>query len=149
MQFMLLLKGDPGNPHDEQAGESAAPNDELVSAMLRYHEELVEAGVYVSAEGLLPSATGKRVAYQRGRRKVIDGPFTEAKELVAGYYIIDVDSLDEAVEWASKCPVEYACEGDMEAVVEIRRIATLDEVDGISEENRAAHRQFQERLVGP
>ena len=148
MQFMLLLKGDPGNPHDEQAGESAGPNDELVSAMLRYHEELVEAGVYVSAEGLLPSATGKRVAYKRGRRKVIDGPFTEAKELVAGYYIIDVGSLDEAVEWASKCPVEYACEGDMEAIVEIRQIAALDDFEDVSEKNRQAERQLREKLVG-
>jgi len=148
MQFMLMLKGDPGNPHDEQAGDSAQPNDELVGAMIRYHEELVAAGVLVGAEGLLPSAEGKRVAYRRGRRKVIDGPFTEAKELVAGYYVIDVPSMDEAVEWASKCPVEYACEGDMEAIVEIRRIASLDDFEDVSEENRQAERQLREKLVG-
>ena len=100
-------QGRPGEPPrraGRRVGRSAAADDELVGAMLRYHEELVAAGVYVSAEGLLPSATGKRVAYKRGRRKVIDGPFTEAKELVAGYYIIDVPSMDEAVEWASKLP---------------------------------------------
>lgn len=145
---MVMLKGDPGNPHDEQAGESPEPNNELVSAMIRYNEELAEAGVLVSAEGLLPSATGARVAYRRGRRTVIDGPFTEAKELVAGYYILEVDSLDEAIEWAKKCPVEYACEGDQEAVIEIRRIATLEDIESVSEENRAADRLLREKLVG-
>jgi hypothetical protein len=148
MQFMLMLKGDPGNPHDESAPVAAEPNNELVSAMIRYHNELVGAGVLVGAEGLLPSATGKRVAYRRGRRKVIDGPFAEAKELVAGYYVIDVASLDEAVEWAAKCPVEYACEGDMEAIVEVRQIASLDDVEGVSEENRTAEKQLREKLIG-
>ena len=147
MRFMVLLKGDPGNPHDDQAGP-AEPNDELIGAMIRYQEELVSAGVFVSAEGLLPSsAGGRRVAYRSGRRRVIDGPFTEAKELVAGYYIIDVPSLDDAVEWASRCPVEYACDGDQEAVVEIRQIATLDDLGNVSEENRTAERQLRERLV--
>lgn len=146
MQFMLILKGDPGNPHDPQPGP-AEPNNELVSGMIAYHQELVDAGVLVGAEGLLPSATGKRVAYRRGRRKVVDGPFAEAKELIAGYYIIEVPSIDDAVEWAMKCPVDLACEGDQEAVIEIRRIATLEDVPGASEANRAAERQLRERLV--
>jgi hypothetical protein len=149
MRFMLMLKGDPGNPHDEQAGTATQPDNELVSAMIRYNEELVAAGVLVSAEGLLASGvSGKRVAYQRGRRKVIDGPFAEAKELVAGFYILDVPSMDDAVEWAHKCPVEYACSGDAEAVIEIRQIASLEDIDGASEENRAAERELREKLVG-
>jgi hypothetical protein len=148
MRYMLLLKGDPGNPNDADAGTAPGPDNELVSAMIRYHEELVEAGVFVSAEGLLPSsADAARVVYKRGRRKVVDGPFAEAKELVAGYYVIDVGSLAEAVDWASKCPVEYACTGDMEAVVEIRRIATLVEIDGVSTDNVAAWDQLKEKLV--
>jgi hypothetical protein len=148
MQFMLLLKGDPGNPHDTDLADTPGPDNELVNAMIGFHQELVGAGVLVASEGLLPSTTGKRVVYKRGRRKVIDGPFAEAKELVAGYYILEVASMDEAVEWASRCPVEYACTGDMEAVVEIRRIASLDEVDGVSEANREAWDQVKEKLVG-
>jgi hypothetical protein len=149
MRFMFILKGDPGNPNDWQAGTSSQPDDELVSAMMRFNEELIEAGVMVAAEGLLPSGvSGKRVAYQRGRRKVIDGPFTEAKELIAGFYILELPSMDDAVAWAEKCPVEYACPGDEEAVIEIRQIATLEEVDGISAENRAAEKVLREKLVG-
>jgi hypothetical protein len=146
---MLILKGDPEISAEVQAGTATWPDNELVSAMTRYNDQLVEAGVMVAAEGLLPSGvSGKRVAYQRGRRKVLDGPFAEAKELIAGFYIIEVPSMDDAVAWAEKCPVEYACPGDEEAVIEIRQIATLEEVDGISEENRAAEKQLREKLVG-
>jgi hypothetical protein len=80
----------------------------------------------------------------------VDGPFTEAKELVAGYFIIEVGSPQEAVEWASRVPVRHALTSDDdEAVVEVRRIATLDEVDGVTEEHRRAERELRERLVGP
>jgi hypothetical protein len=149
MRFMIMLKGDPGNPYDEQAGESSSPDNELVGAMIRYNEELVEAGVLASAEGLLPSATGSRVTYKRGRRTVIDGPFAEAKELVAGYFILDVASKEEAIEWAMKCPVHLAVTDDeQEAVIEIRQIATLDDIEGVSDENRALERDLREKLVG-
>ena len=146
---MIMLKGDPGNPYDEQAGESSSPDNELVGAMIRYNEELVEAGVLASAEGLLPSATGSRVTYKRGRRTVIDGPFAEAKELVAGYFILDVASKEEAIEWAMKCPVHLAVTDDeQEAVIEIRQIATLDDIEGVSDENRALEQDLREKLVG-
>jgi hypothetical protein len=149
MRFMLILKGDPEISAEVQAGTATWPDNELVSAMTRYNDQLIEAGVMVAAEGLLPSGvSGKRVAYQRGRRKVLDGPFAEAKELIAGFYILELPSMDDAVAWAEKCPVEYACPGDEEAVIEIRQIATLEEVDGISEENRAAEKQLREKLVG-
>jgi hypothetical protein len=149
MRFMIMLKGDPGNPYDEQAGESSSPDNELVGAMIRYNEELVEAGVLASAEGLLPSATGARVSYKRGRRTVIDGPFAEAKELVAGYFILDVASKEEAIEWAMKCPVHLAVTDDeQEAVIEIRQIATLDDIEGVSDENRALEQGLREKLVG-
>jgi hypothetical protein len=113
MRFILLLKGDP--PAD------AEPNIELIEAMGRYGEELAQAGVLLAAEGLFPSATGARVVYANGKRTVMDGPFAEAKELVAGFYLIDVKSREEAIEWASRCPVEYAVQGNQEAVIEVRR----------------------------
>ncbi len=116
MHFMLLLKGDstPGTP----------PSDELIAAMNRYGAELANAGVLLDAKGLFSSAQGARVIYSNGQRKVVDGPFAEAKELVAGYYLIDVKSREEAIEWASRCPVEYAVSGDQEAVVEVRQAAS-------------------------
>ncbi|HEX7743842.1 MAG TPA: YciI family protein [Micromonosporaceae bacterium] len=113
---MLLLKGDP--PAD------AEPNIELINAMGRYAEELAQAGVLLAAEGLFPSATGARVVYAKGKRTVVDGPFAEAKELVAGFYLIEVKSLEEAIEWASRCPFEYAVQGDQEAVIEVRRASS-------------------------
>lgn len=119
MRFILLLKGDP--PAD------APPNVELINAMGRYAEELAQAGVLLATEGLFPSATGARVVYANGKRTVVDGPFAEAKELVAGFYLIDVKSREEAIEWASRCPMEYAVQGDQEAVIEVRRASNAAE----------------------
>jgi hypothetical protein len=116
VRFILLLKGDP--PAD------AEPNPELYEAMGRYMAELTQAGVLLAAEGLFPSTTGARVVYAKGKRTVVDGPFAEAKELVAGFYLIEVKSLEEAIEWASRCPVEYAVQGDEEAVIEVRRASS-------------------------
>jgi hypothetical protein len=122
MQFMLLLKGDPSL--DTPPSDTAVPPAEVMAAMGRYGEELAHAGVLLAAEGLHPSAMGgARVVYAKGRRTVVDGPFAEAKELVAGFYLIDVKSREEAVEWACRCPVEYAVQGDEEAVVEVCQVA--------------------------
>jgi len=119
VRFMLLLKGDP--PAD------AEPNVELFNAMGRYAEELAQAGVLLATEGLFPSATGARVVYANGKRTVMGGPFAEAKELIAGFYLIEAKSLEEAIEWASRCPVEYAVQGDQEAVIEVRRASSSAE----------------------
>jgi len=130
MRFMLLLKGDPQIDTSPGAAPPAAPT-ELIAAMHRYNDELAKAGVLLAAEGLHPSAMGgaQVVKNSGGGVRVVDGPFAEAKELVAGFYMIDVKSLDEAVEWARRCPVELACSGDMEAVVEVRQISeTVQEV---------------------
>jgi hypothetical protein len=111
---------------------------------------MLDAGVLVGAEGLLPSSEGARVVHKRMARTVVDGPFAEAKELVAGFFMIEVASLEEAVEWASKVPVHHALTSDEdEAVVEVRRVATIDEVEGTTEEHRRADRELRERLVGP
>jgi hypothetical protein len=119
MQVMLLIKGDP------QPG--AAPSEELLGAMGRYNDELKEAGVLVDLAGLLPSATGRRVRFSGGNRAVVDGPFPESKQLVAGYWILRVASMDEAVEWAERFPFEawsqiYPGEYGAEVEIEIREV---------------------------
>lgn len=139
MRFMLLLKGDPT--------PGAQPGEELIGAMGRYSEELHRAGVLLAGEGLHDSSKGARVVYQRGRRTVVDGPFAESKELIAGYYMIEVSSLAEAVEWASRCPVEFAVSGDQEAVVEVRLVAEVDDLTEITEEQKAAEQRLRDELA--
>ena len=98
MRVMLMIKGDPE--------PGAAPSEELLAAMGRYNDELKEAGVLLDLSGLYPSAGGRRVKFSGGNRTVINGPFAESKELVAGYWILQVKSMDEAVEWANRVPFE-------------------------------------------
>jgi hypothetical protein len=129
MHFMLLLKGDPPVGQPGEGGDFVPPT-ELIEAMRRYDEELTGAGVLLASEGLFPSGMGgARVVYRNGAKTVVDGPFAEAKELVAGYYLIDVKSREEAIEWAKRCPVEYAVApgSDAEAVVEVRRSSSSAE----------------------
>ncbi len=113
MRFMMMIKGDPD--------PGQLPSEEILAAMGRYNEELTKAGVLLDLAGLHPSADGARVKFSRGERTVTDGPFTEAKELVAGYWIIQAKSKEEAVEWASRAPI---AEGDM---IEVRQIAELSD----------------------
>jgi hypothetical protein len=141
MRFMILLKGDPA--------PGQMPDPELISAMIKYHEELAKAGVLLAAEGLLDSSTGARVIYSGGQRRVVDGPFTESKELVAGFYLIQVKSKEEAIEWAKRCPVEYAVkERDMEAVVEVRQVGELEDITTMTDEQRAAEHRLREQIAG-
>jgi hypothetical protein len=98
VRFMVLV---PGSPESE-AGEM--PGTEMLEAMTKYNEELVKAGVMLAGEGLHPSAKGKRVRFSGKNRTVIDGPFAETKELVAGFWLWQVKSIEEAVEWARRCP---------------------------------------------
>jgi hypothetical protein len=119
MRVMLMIKGDP------QPG--AAPSDELLVAMGRYNDELKEAGVLVDLAGLLPSAIGRRVQFSGGNRAVIDGPFAESKQLIAGYWILQVQSMDDAVEWAKRAPFEalsriYPGEYGATGEIEIRQV---------------------------
>jgi hypothetical protein len=101
------------------AGE--APRADLVAAMLKYNEELAQAGVLLSADGLEQPEKGSRVRFEGGRPRVTDGPFTEAKELIGGYWIIQASSQEEAVQWTSRCP---AADGDM---IEVRPIQQYPE----------------------
>ena len=117
MRFMLLVKA------DENSEAGVMPSEELLTEMGKFNEELVKAGVMLAGEGLHPSSKGVRVRFQGSDRSVIDGPFTEAKELVAGYWLIEVKSLDEAIEWVKRVP--NPTEGESE--IEIRQVFEADD----------------------
>jgi hypothetical protein len=98
MRFMVMIKANS----DTEAG--VPPSKQLLTEMGKYNEELVKAGVMLAGEGLQPSSKGARVVFAGGRTTVIDGPFTEAKELIAGFWILQVKSKEEAIEWVKRCP---------------------------------------------
>ncbi len=125
MLVMLMTKGDPE--------PGAMPGEELLAAMGRYNDELTKAGVLVDLQGLYPSAEGARVKFSGGKRSVVEGPFPEGKALIAGYWILQVESMDEAVEWAKRFPFEamakiYPGEYGAEGEIEIRKVFELDGV---------------------
>jgi hypothetical protein len=114
MRFMLIVKADK----DSEAG--ILPSQELLTEMGKYNEELVKAGVMLAGEGLQASSKGARVTFSGGKRTVVDGPFAETKELVAGFWLVQVKSRDEAIEWVKRAPFQ-------EAVVEIRQVFEADD----------------------
>jgi hypothetical protein len=99
MRFMMLLPAPP------DALEQRPPNKELVMAMRKFNDDMRKAGVLLGAEGLHPSSKGTRLRVSGGKRVITDGPFTEAKEVIAGFWIIQVKSKEEAIEWANRCPL--------------------------------------------
>lgn len=119
MRYMIIVKA----TKDSEAG--VMPEEQLLAAMAQYHEELHKAGALLDATGLHPTTKGWRIKYAGGKRTVIDGPFTEAKELIAGYTLIQVKSKEEAMEWARRFP-NPAGEGK-EAEIEVRQLFELDE----------------------
>ncbi len=121
MRFMIVVKA----TKDTEAGKMPEEKDKLFAAMATYHEELVKAGVLLDASGLQPSSKGWRVKYTGGKRTVIDGPFTEAKEPIAGYTIIQVKSREEALEWTKRFPNPVG-EG-AEAEIEVRQLFELED----------------------
>jgi hypothetical protein len=134
MRFMLIVKA----TKDSESG--VMPEEKLIAAMASYHEALVKAGVLLDASGLQPSKKGWRIAFAGGKRTVIDGPFAETKELIAGYTIIQVKSREEALEWAKRMPNPA---GDKDGEIEIRQLFELDDF-GPSE----AIERFREMEVG-
>jgi hypothetical protein len=136
MRVMVLVKA------NEQSERGEMPSEKLLSEMTAYNEELVKAGVMLAGEGLHPSQKGARVAFRGSERKVIDGPFAETKELLAGFWIWQVKSLDEAVEWVKRMP---GSEDGEESVVEIRPVFDAedfgDEYTPELREREAAMRQ--------
>jgi hypothetical protein len=115
MRFMMIMI--PNIPDEADW----VPNAEAVAAMSRYNEELTKAGVLLGLDGLQPAAKGARVGFSGGTATVTDGPFTEAKEVIGGYWLIQAKSKEEAVEWASRCP---AADGD---VIEVRQVFEMSD----------------------
>jgi hypothetical protein len=131
MRFMIVVKANA----DSEAG--VLPSEELLTEMGRYNEELVKAGVMLAGEGLHPSSKGVRVRFSGGKRTVIDGPFAETKELIAGFWLIQVKSRDEAIEWVKRAPFDGGAE------VEIRQVF---EAEDFGAELTPELREQEERL---
>jgi hypothetical protein len=128
MRFMIIVKA-------TAASEAGAPPDEaLMAAMGTYHEELVKAGVLLDATGLQPSSKGWRIRYSAGKRTVIDGPFAETKELIAGYTLIQVRSREEAMEWARRFPAPFGEQADGE--IEVRQLYEFEDFEPSPEVER-------------
>jgi hypothetical protein len=126
MKFMMLLQSDESSP------EAEGPSEEALNAMGAYNEELIKAGVLLAGEGLHPSSTGVRVQYDGEDRTVVDGPFTESKELLAGFWLIQVKDRDEAIEWARRIPLPTG-------QVEVRQIFDISEFDQDNEYVKKEH----------
>jgi len=118
MRFMMIVKASK----ESEAG--VMPTDEMIATMGKYNEELLKAGVLVDLSGLQPTAKGFRVKFSGGKRTIVDGPFTESKELIAGYWVINVKSREEALEWAKKVP---APEERGEGEIEVRQFFELED----------------------
>src|SRR5262245_22789337 len=119
MRFMMIVKANK----DSEAG--VMPDEKMIASMMRYNEEMAKAGVLRDASGLQPSSKGARIKFSGRERTVIDGPFAETKELIAGYWLIQVKSREEAIEWAKRSPPPHG-EG-VETEIEIRQLFELDD----------------------
>ena len=133
MRVMAIVKASK----DSEAG--AMPKEELLAAMGQFNEELAKAGVMLGGEGLHPSSKGARVSFGDGEPRVTDGPFAETKELIAGFWILQVDSFEDAVEWMKKCPNPHDESGE----IEIRQVF---EAEDFGEEFTPELREQEERL---
>jgi hypothetical protein len=137
MRFMILVKA----TDQSEAGEM--PSQELLAQMQKYNEELVKAGVMLAGEGLHPSAKGARVKFSGDKRTVSDGPFTETKELVAGFWLWDVKSKEEAIEWVKRCPNPM----DEESEIEIRQVFEAEDFGELTPEMREANERLRQQLA--
>jgi hypothetical protein len=131
MRVMVIVKADKNS----EAG--VMPSREILTAMGKYNEELVKAGVMLAGEGLHPSSKGKRVRFSGGKQTIIDGPFTESKELIAGFWLWQVRSMDEAIEWLKRSPFDGGAE------IEVRQVF---EADDFGAELTPELREQEERL---
>jgi hypothetical protein len=139
MRVMVMVRATA----ESEAG--VMPSQALLEAMGRFNEELVQAGVMLAGEGLKPSAQGARVRFNGTQRTVVDGPFTETKELVAGFWLWQVRSLEEAVEWARRCPNPFE---HGESMLEIRPVFEMEDFgEELTPELRAQEAQLREQLA--
>ena len=140
MRFMLIVKATP----ESEAGKM--PSTELLAAMGKFNEELVNAGVLLAGEGLHPSSRGVRVHFAGKQRTVMDGPFTETKELIAGFWLIQVKSLAEAIEWVKRCPNPMESDSD----IEIRQVFEADDFGAeFTPELREQEARIASKLAAP
>jgi hypothetical protein len=139
MRFMVLVKATP------ESESGAMPSTELLTAMGNYNEELVKAGVLLAMDGLHPSSDGARVQFDGPKRTVVDGPFTETKELVAGFWILQCKSKEECIEWVKRCPNPMS--GPSE--IEIRQVFELEEFGAeLTPEARAQEDRIRTTIEG-
>jgi hypothetical protein len=137
MRFMVMIKANP----ESEAG--FMPSEQLLTEMGQYNEELMKAGILLAGEGLHPSSKGARVSLSSGDPVVTDGPFAETKELVAGFWIWQLDSLDEAIDWAKRCPNPDGIDGE----IEIRPILSAEDFgEAFTPELQAAEERMREEL---
>ena len=130
MKVMVIVKA----TKNSEAG--VMPSEQLLTQMGKYNEELVKAGIMLAGDGLHPSSKGKRIKFSGGKRTVVDGPFAETKELIAGYWMWQVRSMEEAVEWARRCPDPMPGE---EAELEIRRVFEAEDFGEVLTPELRAH----------
>ncbi len=116
MRFMMFIYPDP----EAEAGR--LPTAEEVSGMMKFNQEMLDAGVMLTGEGLHPTSKGARVRFKNGTKQVTDGPFTETKEVIGGYWMIKVDSKEEAIDWANRVPVE-----DERVIIELRQVFDMED----------------------
>ena len=131
MRFMIIVKS---TPESEKAGPLADP--QLLEDMGKYNAELIKAGIVLAMDGLHPSSKGARVKFSGKSRTVVDGPFTEAKELVAGFWIWQVKSLEEAIEWVKRCPNPQGAESE----IEVRQVFEMEEFAPLLSEEEIRHK---------
>ena len=131
MRFMVIVKATA-----ESEKEGALPDPQMIAEMGKYNEELIKAGIVLAMDGLHPSSKGARVKFSGKSRSVVDGPFTETKELVAGFWLWQVKSLEEAIEWVKRCPNPHA--GDSE--IEIRQVFEMEDFAPILSEEEIQHK---------
>ncbi|MGA7572159.1 MAG: YciI family protein [Candidatus Aquilonibacter sp.] len=131
MRFMVIVKAT-----GESEKEGARPDPQLVADMGKFNEELIKAGVVLAMDGLHPSSKGARVKFSGTSRTVIDGPFTEAKELVAGFWIWKLNSLDEAIEWVKRCPSPHGCDSE----IEIRQVFEMEDFAPVLSEDEIQYK---------
>jgi hypothetical protein len=138
MRFMVLVKA------TEETEAGVLPSQEMLEAMGKYNEELVKAGILLAGEGLQPSSKGARVRFDGDKRTVIDGPFTETKELIAGYWLWETSSLEEAIEWVKRCPNPTGGQSE----IEIRQVFEIDDFEeSLTPELREQDQRLREQTA--
>jgi hypothetical protein len=138
MRFMILVKG------NKTTESGALPDEKIIAAMSKYNEELVKAGVMLAGEGLHPTSKGARVKFSGDKRTVIDGPFTEAKEVIAGFWLFQTRSKEEAIEWVKRCPNPHIEDSE----IEIRQVFEASDFGPeFTPELREAEERMRDHLI--